>query len=35
MSIESVLQVRTAADLQQEQESIPDSNTALVSLQCP
>ena len=35
MSIRSVLRVRTAADLQQEQESVPDLNTELMSLQCP
>ena len=35
MSIGSVLRVRTAADLQQEQESVPDSNTTQMSLQCP
>ena len=35
MFIRSVLRVRTAADLQQERESVPDSNTELMSLQCP
>ena len=35
MPIGSVLRVQTAADLQQEQESVQDSNTELMSFQCP